>query len=360
LEKPEARASCSVVCEKPWVFLLVVRAKVEFCSFSETTSFEREFRWFQFHRGEFEESAMSSDDPFSLPPLDNGRPRDAINGRIMMSAIIVLVLVLWFVFLLHVYARWFWAQSARFSRRRSASTRRWFHFTGQEPVNLRNVGLDSAVLETLPMFVYKSQNFADGLECAVCLSELKENEKGRLLPNCRHSFHVECIDMWFLSHSTCPLCRTGAQPEQPVLKSARLEQVSTTIPRPIPPEIDNNLNSEQLQNASSGEEYNLQSPTNMFSWDSQKQINTEIDQETSGGRRTLMKPHIAIEIPKRPDGFSSLGEGHQLCSPNCSQSSSKSPVTRIRSLAKMASRDRDKKVFPSDHPAECDVENNDQ
>lgn len=302
---------------------------------------------------------MSSEDPFVLPPLDKGRPRYAINGKITISAIIVLVLVVWFVFLLHVYARWFWTQSNGLSRRRSASTRRWFHFTGQEPASLRNVGLDSAVLATLPMFLYKSQNFADGLDCAVCLSDFKDNEKARLLPNCRHSFHVECIDMWFHSHSSCPLCRTGVEPEKPVLKSATQEQVSSTIPETIPSVVPDNLNSEQLQNASSGEESNLQSSTNMFSWDSQKQKNAEFDQGTSGRRRSLIIPHIAIEITKGPGAFLSPGEGLQLYSPNGSQSSSNPPVTLVRSLTKMVSRDREK-VFPTDLPAECDVENNGQ
>ena len=44
-------------------------------------------------------------------------------------------------------------------------------------------------------------------ECAVCISEFQENEQGRILPLCGHSFHTECIDMWLYSHSTCPLCR---------------------------------------------------------------------------------------------------------------------------------------------------------
>jgi len=201
---------------------------------------------------------MSSGSSFNHPPDDDREPD---YDKIMVSAIICLILVL-FVLLLHFYARWIWLQSARFTRRsrqRSASTRRRFYFTGEEPARLRNVGLDSAILETLPMFVYTSQNFTDGLECAVCLCELEENEKGRLLPNCRHRFHVDCIDMWFLSHSTCPLCRTGAQPEQEVLESARLQQVSATIPipGPIASGRHDDLNSEQEQTARSEEEYNV-------------------------------------------------------------------------------------------------------
>jgi len=290
--------------------------------------------------------------------------RYAINGKIMVSAIIVLLLVVLFVFLLHVYARWFWRQSARLSRRnrrRSASMRRRFYFTGEEPARLRNVGLDSVVLESLPIFLYKSQSFTDRLECAVCLCEFEENEKARLLPNCGHSFHVDCIDMWFRSHSTCPVCRTGAQPEQPVFESVRIEEVSAIISGPIPSGIHDNQNLEQGQTAVSGEEYNVQNPTNIFSWDRQKQMNAENDQGTSDGRRALLKPQISIEIPKRaPDVLLWSGESHHLCSPNGSQPSSKSPVTRLRSFTRMLSRDTERKVFPSDHPAELDLENNGQ
>ncbi|GLJ09581.1 hypothetical protein SUGI_0112320 [Cryptomeria japonica] len=72
--------------------------------------------------------------------------------------------------------------------------------------------LEKTVVESFPVFVYQCKNEEEnGLECAVCLSEFEEEEKGRILPACKHRFHVDCIDMWFDSHSTCPLCRTDAQ-----------------------------------------------------------------------------------------------------------------------------------------------------
>ncbi|GLJ09587.1 hypothetical protein SUGI_0112420 [Cryptomeria japonica] len=69
-----------------------------------------------------------------------------------------------------------------------------------------------SVTESFPVFVYERKNYKEQrLECAVCLSEFEEEEKGRILPVCNHSFHVDCIDRWFESQSTCPICRVNAQ-----------------------------------------------------------------------------------------------------------------------------------------------------
>lgn len=45
------------------------------------------------------------------------------------------------------------------------------------------------------------------LECAVCLSRFEDADILRLLPKCKHAFHLDCVDTWLVSHSTCPLCR---------------------------------------------------------------------------------------------------------------------------------------------------------
>ncbi|KAG6580552.1 RING-H2 finger protein ATL33, partial [Cucurbita argyrosperma subsp. argyrosperma] len=46
-----------------------------------------------------------------------------------------------------------------------------------------------------------------GNECPVCLSAFVDGEEIRQLIACKHSFHVDCIDMWFYSHPNCPVCR---------------------------------------------------------------------------------------------------------------------------------------------------------
>ncbi|RVW17344.1 E3 ubiquitin-protein ligase ATL42 [Vitis vinifera] len=69
-------------------------------------------------------------------------------------------------------------------------------------------GIDKRVMESLPFFRFSSlKGSKEGLECAVCLSKFEEIEVLRLLPNCRHAFHINCIDQWLESHSSCPLCR---------------------------------------------------------------------------------------------------------------------------------------------------------
>ncbi|PKA48751.1 Putative RING-H2 finger protein ATL12 [Apostasia shenzhenica] len=70
-------------------------------------------------------------------------------------------------------------------------------------------GVDKAVIESLPVFQFSSlKGSRDGLECSVCLSRFVENDDLRLLPRCKHAFHVDCIDRWLDSQSTCPLCRS--------------------------------------------------------------------------------------------------------------------------------------------------------
>ncbi|XP_072149049.1 uncharacterized protein [Setaria viridis] len=48
--------------------------------------------------------------------------------------------------------------------------------------------------------------------CSVCLGAFQTGEAVRLLPVCLHLYHVECIDPWLDAHSTCPICRSGTDP----------------------------------------------------------------------------------------------------------------------------------------------------
>ncbi|PWA39493.1 zinc finger, RING/FYVE/PHD-type [Artemisia annua] len=69
-------------------------------------------------------------------------------------------------------------------------------------------GLDKTIIELLPSFKFSTlKGWKNGLECSVCLSAFEDVEVLRLLPKCKHAFHIDCIDQWLEKHSTCPLCR---------------------------------------------------------------------------------------------------------------------------------------------------------
>lgn len=78
-------------------------------------------------------------------------------------------------------------------------------------------GLDSKTLNSLPILTFKTGETSKPtqVECAICLSEFTENDKLRLLPSCNHVFHLECIDMWLLSHISCPVCRDAIKESEP-------------------------------------------------------------------------------------------------------------------------------------------------
>ncbi|KAE9596054.1 hypothetical protein Lal_00031013 [Lupinus albus] len=134
------------------------------------------------------------------------------NNNIMPVAIVSLLLVILFVLLLHVYAKFFLAPAQPRRRITPATVEpsrfHHFHFIETSPISTK--GLDSSTVSRIPMFVYKSETKELGteeLECVICLSGFEEGEIGRRLPKCGHTFHLECIDMWLSSHCTCPICR---------------------------------------------------------------------------------------------------------------------------------------------------------
>ncbi|KAL0359765.1 UNVERIFIED_CONTAM: RING-H2 finger protein ATL43 [Sesamum angustifolium] len=94
---------------------------------------------------------------------------------------------------------------------------------GYYPPSRRNSGIDRKVIESLPMFRFSSlRGQKEGLECAVCLNKFEPDEVLRLLPKCKHAFHIECVDTWLDGHSTCPLCRYRVDPEDVLLVDSKL------------------------------------------------------------------------------------------------------------------------------------------
>ncbi|KDP36758.1 hypothetical protein JCGZ_08049 [Jatropha curcas] len=70
-----------------------------------------------------------------------------------------------------------------------------------------NKGLKKKVLRSLPKETFSADFTAKFSDCAICLAEFTAGDEIRVLPQCGHGFHVNCIDTWLGSHSSCPSCR---------------------------------------------------------------------------------------------------------------------------------------------------------
>lgn len=79
-----------------------------------------------------------------------------------------------------------------------------------------DVGLDEATILGYPKMLYseaKLKKFdSTSTCCSICLGDYKGSDMLRVLPDCKHVFHLKCIDPWLRMHPTCPLCRTSPIP----------------------------------------------------------------------------------------------------------------------------------------------------
>ncbi|KAJ9154523.1 hypothetical protein P3X46_027846 [Hevea brasiliensis] len=241
----------------------------------------------------------------------------ALSGRIMLSAIVILFFVVILMVCLHLYARWylFHARRRQIRRARTRRTNLVFYVDPSNPtathVTQPSRGLDGAVLKSLPVFVYSSKTHPDSIECAVCLSEFEENEKGRTLPKCNHNFHIECIDMWFHSHSTCPLCRSPVEPVPE--KPAQVDSSSEII------EIGSSTG---LCSTCQHEEENVGASTSSF----------------MGRRKPAELVGVTIEVPRRNGNFENeSGTDSPVY---------RSPMSRMLSFTRILSRERRGNLSP--------------
>ena len=45
--------------------------------------------------------------------------------------------------------------------------------------------------------------------CVICQGEFEIGDKFLASPGCKHPFHLECIEVWYVQKSECPICRTN-------------------------------------------------------------------------------------------------------------------------------------------------------
>ncbi|XP_010436554.1 PREDICTED: RING-H2 finger protein ATL17-like [Camelina sativa] len=152
--------------------------------------------------------------PVSTSSTDSDPMSFVINNKIILTATIIILFIVLFMIFLH-----------RNSRRSNLSR----HVADPSTTAIVTIhcGLNPTVIKSLPEFTFSAATAQTAMECRVCLSELEDNETCRVLPNCNHTFHIDFIDLWFHSHSTCSLCRSLVEPFGGGVKSMA-EEVSVS------------------------------------------------------------------------------------------------------------------------------------
>ncbi|KAK7374345.1 hypothetical protein VNO80_07775 [Phaseolus coccineus] len=73
-------------------------------------------------------------------------------------------------------------------------------------------GLPFNVVKSYHTFPYGKTNSVATMcnhdtTCAICIEDYEESEMLRMMPQCRHYFHRDCVDAWLKVNATCPVCR---------------------------------------------------------------------------------------------------------------------------------------------------------
>ncbi|MED6109303.1 hypothetical protein PIB30_032172 [Stylosanthes scabra] len=153
--------------------------------------------------------------PPTPPPPDSEKTSSAFKpGMAVVVGVLTTMFSLTFLLLLYIKHCNGGATDS------TGTTGTGYHYTSRAATfaGRKNSGIDRSVVESLPIFRFGSLwGQKEGLDCAVCLAKFESSEVLRLLPKCKHAFHVECVDTWLDAHSTCPLCRHRVDPEDILL-----------------------------------------------------------------------------------------------------------------------------------------------
>lgn len=150
----------------------------------------------------------SSSSPVSSPttttnlPLDNDMAANAADELDTFTRLFLLIIFLaLFVRVCYVY----------FSLYHNTSTQ---HGSDDDQKNT-TTGLPIHVIDSYNTFPYTKNNVANiknsthDTTCSICISDYKESEILRTMPQCRHCFHRDCIDTWLKVNGSCPICRNS-------------------------------------------------------------------------------------------------------------------------------------------------------
>lgn len=153
------------------IYIYILRALI--CHFGKITASQM----FHLHNGEFDDKNLQ------------------IHGRSLHAIVLFILTVILFFALIYFCIRW---ACQSYSDRQNNTTSL-----------LSMSGLDANTIKNLPIESHQARSSTDESQCSICLANLVNGEKVKVLPSCKHAFHPDCVDLWLSSQSSCPLCRAS-------------------------------------------------------------------------------------------------------------------------------------------------------
>ncbi|KAG0566858.1 hypothetical protein KC19_7G093100 [Ceratodon purpureus] len=104
---------------------------------------------------------------------------------------------------------------------------------------------DRVLVSTLPLLAYYQGMVPqedDG--CSICLNSYRTAEIVCRLPGCKHIFHIRCLEEWFQTDDSCPLCRVPLR-----------DQINLSSPEAVSPDLrppTHSVNSSSMQTPGEG------------------------------------------------------------------------------------------------------------
>uniref|UniRef100_A0A1J3FSA7 RING-H2 finger protein ATL70 n=1 Tax=Noccaea caerulescens TaxID=107243 RepID=A0A1J3FSA7_NOCCA len=91
-------------------------------------------------------------------------------------------------------------------------------------------GLDEDTIQSYPKILYsEAKGHSTASCCPICLGDYKGKHLLRQLPDCKHLFHLKCIDTWLRLNPTCPVCRTSPLPTPLPTPLAEVVPLASTV-----------------------------------------------------------------------------------------------------------------------------------
>lgn len=135
-----------------------------------------------------------------------------VNGRRLLLVLIFFTIIIVAVMYLYVH-------TVCLARRLFGTTTTTASMSTEAQARApRLSGLDAEAIGRLPVVLHRASGTgSEASECSICLGNFEEEEKVKVLPECQHAYHSECVDKWLTEQSSCPLCRAslGADPPPP-------------------------------------------------------------------------------------------------------------------------------------------------